>query len=45
LFESLKSDPQSWQRYAWIIERKFNEWNLKSIQENTTKMQVDITQE
>jgi len=33
LFESLRNDPQSWQRYAWIIERKFSEWNLKTISE------------
>lgn len=31
LFERL-TDPdekRSWQRYAWIIERKFDEWNLR----------------
>jgi hypothetical protein len=29
LFQSLKTEPAQWQRYAWIIERKFDEWNLK----------------
>lgn len=31
LFKKLKDDPQQWQRYAWIIERKFEVWNLKKI--------------
>ncbi|MEC4048768.1 hypothetical protein OX284_004945 [Flavobacterium sp. SUN046] len=26
-----------WTRYAWILERKFAEWNLKSITENINK--------
>ena len=29
LFQSLKTEPNQWQRWAWIIERKFAEWNLK----------------
>lgn len=29
LFQSLKTEPNQWQRWAWIIERKFDEWNLK----------------
>lgn len=37
LFKCLKSDPQAWQRIAWIIERKFSEWNLKNINENKTE--------
>ncbi len=37
LLELLKKDPQSWQRYAWIIERKFDEWNIKIKQELTGK--------
>ena len=29
LFEALRADvPGGWQRYAWILERKFPEWNL-----------------
>jgi hypothetical protein len=26
-----------WTRYAWILERKFSEWNLKHISENINK--------
>ena len=29
LFESLKNDTKAWQRFAWIIERKFDEWNIR----------------
>ena len=29
LFTNLKTDEKSWQRFAWIIERKWSEWNLK----------------
>ncbi len=32
LFEKLRSESQ-WQRYAWILERKFSEWNLKHVSE------------
>jgi hypothetical protein len=31
LFERLSTDvPGAWQRWAWIIERKFDDWNLRS---------------
>lgn len=26
----LQTDDKQWQRYAWILERKFDEWNIKS---------------
>lgn len=29
LFASLKTEENQWQRWAWIIERKFDDWNLK----------------
>ena len=30
LFEKLEEgDPGSWQKYAWLIERKFDAWNLR----------------
>jgi hypothetical protein len=48
LFNSLSSDNPQWQKYAWIIERKFSEWNLKSISENTnnnTNLNKDVTEE
>jgi len=31
-----KDNPQ-WQKYAWIIERKFSDWNLKNISESKTE--------
>lgn len=36
LMTELKKDAQ-WQKYAWILERKFAEWNLKKI------VEADIT--
>jgi hypothetical protein len=36
LFNKLWDDTQ-WQRYAWIIERKFSDWNLVQISKNTNK--------
>lgn len=35
LLEKLQGDDKYWQRYAWILERKFDEWNIK------TKSEVD----
>lgn len=29
LFNKLRKDANSWTRWAWIIERKFTEWNIK----------------
>jgi len=37
LFNSLKNDDKQWQRFAWIIERKFNAWNIKKQIDVTTK--------
>ena len=37
LFNSLKDDDKQWQRFAWIIERKFNDWNIKKQVDITTK--------
>ena len=45
LFSKLQSDPQSWQRFAWIIERKFSEWNLRHIWEVKTTNEITITEE
>jgi len=36
LFKKFENDDRAWQRWAWIIERKFSEWNLKHISENLT---------
>lgn len=38
LFIKLQWDETQWQKYAWIIERKFTEWNLKKISESTVKV-------
>ena len=37
LLELLAKDDKQWQRYAWILERKFDEWNIKM------KSEVDHT--
>lgn len=29
VFARFKDDEKAWQRWAWIIERKWSEWNLK----------------
>ena len=34
LFNKFGNDDKAWTRWAWIIERKFSEWNLKHISEN-----------
>lgn len=39
LFQMLKEDKSAWQRWAWIIERKFPEWNIR--QQIDLKGQVD----
>ena len=31
-----------WQKYAWIIERKFDDWNLRNIWENHNKNSWEI---
>lgn len=36
LLKELKKDGQ-WQKYAWILERKFDEWNLKSITDSKVR--------
>lgn len=32
LFEKLQNDERAWQRWAWIIERKYDEWNIQQKQ-------------
>lgn len=34
LQEKMLQDERSWQKYAWIMERKFSEWNLTHISKN-----------
>ncbi len=38
LFEKYQNEKGAWQKWAWIIERKFSEWNLKNINENNTNI-------
>lgn len=35
LFKNMSKDNPQWQKFAWIIERKFSDWNLRVITENT----------
>ncbi len=35
LLNLLEKDDKQWQRFAWILERKFDEWNIK------TKSEID----
>jgi len=42
LFKKLQSDDEKWQKYAWIIERKFDDWNLRNKQEVTGKDGKDL---
>jgi len=37
LFEELKGEKTGWQRWAWIIERKFDDWNIKHKTDITTQ--------
>ena len=38
LGERLRNDTTGqWTRYAWILERKFADWNLKNVSENINK--------
>lgn len=37
LFEKLQKDDDKWQKWAWIIERKFDEWNMKIKNDTTLK--------
>lgn len=41
LYKQFQTDDKVWTRWAWIIERKFKEWNLKQISENTTDLKVE----
>lgn len=45
LFKKLQNEPAQWQKYAWIIERKFDAWNLKKISESKIEVNwwLDIT--
>jgi hypothetical protein len=36
LFEKFREEPNQWQRWAWIIERKFDHWNIRQKTDITT---------
>ena len=37
LFRKMGYDDKAWQRWAWIIERKFDDWNIKQKQDLNVK--------
>lgn len=37
LLKELRDVPNNWQRFAWILERKFTEYNLKKVSEVNLK--------
>ena len=41
LLDNLQKDKQAWQRFAWIIERKFDEWNIRNKIEQTVSAKVE----
>jgi len=41
LLEKLQEDENKRQKRAWILERKFTEWNLKHISEHKATLTVD----
>jgi hypothetical protein len=43
LLEMLQGDEKAWQRWAWIIERKFDEWNIKNKLEGNIKQDINTT--
>jgi len=42
LFKSLKSDDKAWQRFAWIIERKFGDWNIRQKVDVSGNMDMNV---
>ena len=37
LFDSMRDEPPgAWQKWAWILERKFGDWNLRSVSVDET---------
>jgi hypothetical protein len=35
LFDKFRNEPNQWQKWAWIIERKFDDWNIKQKHEHS----------
>jgi uncharacterized Zn finger protein (UPF0148 family) len=40
-FKELRTGEKAWQRWAWIIERKFDEWNIKRKVEKSVTVKKD----
>lgn len=36
LFQKFREDEKAWQKWAWIIERKFEDWNIRYKTDLTT---------
>ena len=45
LFRQMLIGEVYWQRWAWIIERKFDEWNLKSKVESKVNVSISEKEE
>jgi hypothetical protein len=47
LLKKLENDDKAWQKYAWILERKFDEWNIRNKSEVEANIKIpnlpDIT--
>ena len=41
LMQAMIKDSDKWQKYAWIMERKLTEWNLRIITENIYRWDKD----
>lgn len=42
LFVKFQSDEWQWQKWAWIIERKFDEWNIRMKSEVDTNLKGEL---
>lgn len=45
LFQEMRKDDKAWTRFAWIIERKFDDWNLRKKIEETSDRTIKIIKE
>lgn len=41
LLKLLEKDDRAWQRYAWILERKFDEWNIRNKSEVDANLNIN----
>lgn len=46
LFEDMRTEDKNWQRYAWILERKFDDWNIRhKVDETKTRRLIVVDSE